>query len=136
MTQVLITTAKQIVDLGVEDPDLFVAMALFEEGFGPDRISDMTANVIMRDLLRFNERVLSGLPVPRNVVTLRLRNGTSYQAELPINPFVRTETPIVLTTWLLLRLATRSTASRSTRKSLISGKLAVGMTRMTYEDGH
>lgn len=34
MTKHLIRTAKQIVDLGVEDPDLFVAMALFESDEG------------------------------------------------------------------------------------------------------
>src|SRR4051812_30127938 len=44
MTGSYMTTAKQIVELGVEDPDLFVAMALFEEGVGPDRVSDMTTN--------------------------------------------------------------------------------------------
>ena len=52
-------TAREIVDLGVDDPDLFVAMGLFEEGIGPDRISDMASNVILPDLLAFNVRVLT-----------------------------------------------------------------------------
>jgi hypothetical protein len=51
MTGQYIETARQIVELGIEDPDLFVAMALFENGVGPDRISDMTTNVILGDLL-------------------------------------------------------------------------------------
>ena len=59
MTDHVIGTAKEIIDLGVDDPDLFVAMSLFEEGFGPDRISDMTTNVILEDLLKFNNRVLT-----------------------------------------------------------------------------
>ena len=63
MTQQYIATAREIVALGVEDPDLFAAMALFEEGVGADRISDMTTNVIFGDLLRFNERVLNELGV-------------------------------------------------------------------------
>jgi hypothetical protein len=58
MTEHVIRTAKDIVELGIEDPDLFVAMALFEDSFGPDRISDMTTDVILGDLLKFNERVL------------------------------------------------------------------------------
>ena len=61
MTAQFIDTARQVVQLGVHDPDLFVAMALFEEGVGPDRISDMTTNVILGDLLRFNTRVLKAL---------------------------------------------------------------------------
>lgn len=103
MTTHLIRTAKEIVDLGINDPDLFVAMALFEEGFGPDRISDMTANVILGDLIGLNERVLAGLPVPREEVILALRNGKSYKAVLPINPFVKGRAPIVLVPTDILR---------------------------------
>lgn len=96
MTSLLMDTARQIVALGVEDPDLFVAMALFEDGFGPDRISDMTANVIFGDLLRFNRRVLAGLPVPCETTRLALRNGRAFDAVLPVNPYVRGGAPIVL----------------------------------------
>ena len=96
MRDQLIITAKQIVDLGVTDPDLFVAMALFEEGFGPDRISDMTTNIILHDLLTFNRRVLQTLPVPCEPITITLRNGKTYQADLPVNPFVKGKTPIIL----------------------------------------
>ncbi len=104
MTGSVIQTAKQIVELGVEDPDLFVAMALFEEGFGPDRISDMTTNVIFGDLLHFNARVLDGLPVPREAMTLRLRNGKSYEAALPVNPYVKGgRDPVVLVPADILR---------------------------------
>lgn len=80
MTDLFMETARQIVALGVEDPDLFVAMALFGDGFGPDRISDMTANVIFGDLLRFNACVLAGLPVPRRATTLRLRTLSTRRA--------------------------------------------------------
>lgn len=103
MTGHVIQTAKEIVDLGVEDPDLFVAMALFEEGFGPDRISDMTTNVILGDLLQFNSRVFDGLPVPRQAMTLRLRNGKSYEAVLPVNPYLSGTSPVVLVPADILR---------------------------------
>ena len=103
MTGFLIETARQIVALGVEDPDLFVAMALFEDGFGPDRISDMTTNVILGDLLHFNARVLDGLPVLRQATTLRLRNGKAYTAVLPMNPYVQGGAPIILVPADILR---------------------------------
>ena len=96
-------TAKEIVDLGVDDPDLFVAMALFEKGFGPDRISDMTTNVILGDLLRFNSRILDSLTIPRKAITLRLRNGKTYDATLPVNPYVRGGAPIILVPADILR---------------------------------
>ena len=103
MTGHVIRTAMEIVKLGVEDPDLFVAMALFEEGFGPDRISDMTTNVILGDLLTFNARVLAHLPVPLQAMTLRLRNGKSYTAQLPVNPYVKGGAPVILVPADILR---------------------------------
>lgn len=96
MTGQFIETARQIVSLGVDDPDLFVAMALFEEGVGPDRISDMTTNVILRDLLRFNTRVLAELGVSGSPVQLRLRSGKSFDAVLPVNPYLRDGGPVIL----------------------------------------
>ena len=103
MLDQLIRTAKQIVDLGVRDPDLFVAMAVFEDGFGPDRISDMTTNIIFKDLLNFNKRVLQTLPVPCVPTTISLRNGAQYEADLPTNPFVKGGAPIILVPSDILR---------------------------------
>ena len=103
MTAQFIDTARQIVQLGVDDPDLFMAMALFEEGVGPDRISDMTTNVVFGDLLRFNTRVLKGLGVPTKAMTLRLRNGQSFNEVLPSNPFIREGGPVVLLPTDILR---------------------------------
>jgi len=103
MTGQFIDTARQIVELGVDDPDLFVAMALFEEGVGPDRISDMTTNVIFGDILRFNARVLQELGVPAQAMILRLRNGQSFDAVLPNNPFIREGGPVVLVPSDILR---------------------------------
>ena len=79
------------------DPDLFVAMGLFENGIGPDRISGMATNVILPDLLVFNARILKEIKLPTKNFTLVLKNGKDYQAELPINPFEKSvETPIIL----------------------------------------
>lgn len=64
LTEDVLSTAKEIVDLGIDDPDFFALLALFEEGIGPDRISDMVTNIILPDLVAFNARVLSVLHVP------------------------------------------------------------------------
>jgi hypothetical protein len=103
MTAHLTRTAKEIVDLGVEDPDLFVAMALFEEGFGPDRISDMTTNIIIGQLLSFNQRILPELAVPIGRHSIRLKNGASFEADLPTNPYVKGGAPIILVPADILR---------------------------------
>jgi hypothetical protein len=53
--------AREIVQIGIEDPDLFPALALFEPDIGPDRISDMVTNITYSALGAFNERVLNDL---------------------------------------------------------------------------
>ena len=103
MTGQYIETARQIVELGIEDPDLFVAMALFESGVGPDRISDMTTNVILGDLLIFNERILPELGIPTQATTINLKNGKSYTAQLATNPFIGPSDPVILVPSDILR---------------------------------
>jgi hypothetical protein len=76
---------------------------LGQEGFGPDRISDMTTNVILGDLLAFNDRILPSLSVPIEPIMLRLRNGRTFEAKLPINPFVKGKSPVVLVPGDILR---------------------------------
>lgn len=104
MTAQMAQTGKEIVDLGVDDPDLFAAMALFEDNFGPDHISDMVANVVLGDLIKFNDRILSHFSIPREKVTLNLRNGNSYDAFLPVNPCLTGDVrPIILVPLDILR---------------------------------
>lgn len=75
-------TASQIVALGVDDIDLFMALALFEEGIGPDRISDMTTNIILPDLISFSERVNQTLKIP----TKQFKVGDN-DYNLVVNPY-------------------------------------------------
>lgn len=77
-------------------------MGLFEDGIGPDRISDMASNVILPDLLAFNARVLKSLAIPTEGVD-RLKNGNSYDADFPINPCFNDDTPVLLVPANVLR---------------------------------
>jgi len=81
-------TASQIVALGVDDIDLFMALALFEEGIGPDRISDMTTNIILPDLISFSERVNQTLKIP----TKQFKVGANNY-NLVVNPY--SEQPLI-----------------------------------------
>lgn len=82
-------TAAQIVALGVTDVDLFMALALFEEGIGPDRISDMTTNVVLPDLVEFSLRINATLGLPTRSFKL-----SGADTELIVNPF--SENPLLL----------------------------------------
>lgn len=82
-------TAAQIVDLGVDDPDLFMALALFEEGIGPDRISDMATNIILENLIEFNIRKIKELGLKPSIIEV-----DKVKLELLVNPF--TEKPLLM----------------------------------------
>jgi hypothetical protein len=79
----LLATAHEIVKLGVQDPNLFPLLALFEEDVGLDRISDLTTNVIGPRLAEFTARVLDDTAIRKAVFEI---SGKRYS--LPVNPFV------------------------------------------------
>lgn len=77
----LLTTAKTLIDKGRDDPELFELVGLFVDDFGPDRISDMTANLIKEDLIAYSKRVFGSLNIDlKKVFRINLSTG------LPINP--------------------------------------------------
>jgi hypothetical protein len=80
LSENLLNTAKDIIDMGIDDPMMFVALPLFEENIGSDRISDMTTNIIIGDLLNFNKRVLISLDIPTQPF-----NVQGIPARLPAN---------------------------------------------------
>ncbi len=98
LTERVLVVGKEIVDLGVRDPDLFPAMALFEEGIGPDRISDMATNIIRKALAAFNHRILKELGLTGERFDI---NG--IDARLMANPFQNRRTPIILVPRDILR---------------------------------
>jgi len=85
----ILATAREIIALGVRDPDLFKLLPLLEEGIGSDRISDMTTHVILPVLLAYTERIARKLGVPSH----GLRFG-DVTYNVPMNPLVRRASPI------------------------------------------
>jgi len=82
----LLGTAKEVVELGVTDPDLFLVLALLEDGVGADRISDMTTNIVLSCLAKFSLHICNVLGLPTREFRI---NGTQYQ--LMPNPLVESE---------------------------------------------
>ncbi|HGM6415987.1 TPA: hypothetical protein ACKP8A_001961 [Stenotrophomonas maltophilia] len=86
----LAINAKQAISIGVRDPDLFMVLCLFEAGVGPDRISDMTTNILVDCLAAFTLRACRQLQIQVQAFTLA---GKTHQ--LPRNPLNPSE-PILL----------------------------------------
>ena len=59
MKKIILSTAKDILDAGIDDPEIFQLVGLFEERVGPDRISDMIGRIIKSDLENYSLRILS-----------------------------------------------------------------------------
>lgn len=82
LKSVILAAAKEIISAGIEDPEIFELVGLFEEGVGPDRISDMIGHMISEDLKSYSRRVVS-----------MLSTNKAFKADVPIvdgllvNPF-------------------------------------------------
>jgi hypothetical protein len=78
----LAETAKEIVVLGIHDPEIFELIPLFEEGFGSDLLSDMAVSVMRKNFLSYSDRITRELNLkPCKEVTV---DGQNWQ--LPLSP--------------------------------------------------
>jgi hypothetical protein len=59
----ILQTAKEIVDLGIKDPELFSLIGLLESGVGPDTIGDMTAHAILPSLMEITANAARDLGI-------------------------------------------------------------------------
>lgn len=57
-------TILDIYDIGIKNPVVFELMPFFEEGIGADRISDMSAHLLIRNLIAYTQRVCRELDIP------------------------------------------------------------------------
>jgi len=92
LTDTLLASAKEVIDIGVRDPDLFMALALFEDNVGADRISDMTSHIILPCLIGFTREVAHTLGIPLKEFHLA---ALGIKVELPANP-LNNGSPLIL----------------------------------------
>jgi len=77
LAQQIVQRGKEIVDLGVDDPEIFEVIGLFQEGFGPDLLSDMAVSILKARFLAYTERVAADLKLgPTKVFRLKGKEWT------------------------------------------------------------
>lgn len=61
---IIMRTAKEIIDLGANDPEMVALMGFFEDNVGPDTISDFTTRAIIENLAQITNNfcTLHGIP--------------------------------------------------------------------------
>ena len=79
----LLDNIRKITAAGIDDPVLFELVGIFQDKVGPDRISDMVAKIIIKDLIAFTQRVCSNCGIPMQSIVYS--KGLA-QEDLPINP--------------------------------------------------
>ncbi len=75
----LTETAYEIVNLGLEDPIIFELLCLFEEDFGPDRLSDMVISIIREDVLNYTDRTIKEIQVDQKFIKDIKMGNKTYQ---------------------------------------------------------
>lgn len=78
----ILRTAKEIIELGVKDPELFSLVGLLEEGVGPDTIGDMTANALLPVLVELTSETAKQLGIKT-----KLQFVDGIEAKLPYNKY-------------------------------------------------
>ncbi|KGT47930.1 hypothetical protein GW12_10180 [Acinetobacter sp. HR7] len=82
---------KQILDAGTNDPTIFELIGGFQEGVGPDLISDLISNILIEDFISYTQRICAELNIPLSKKSF----SKNYEPnELPQNKL--TGKPIIL----------------------------------------
>jgi hypothetical protein len=59
-----LSVSRQVLKLGMSDPDIFPLLGILESGIGPDLISDMTTNIIINQLCQFTSDTCEHFNIP------------------------------------------------------------------------
>lgn len=74
-----ISDAFDIIKAGTTQPEFFHLVGLFEENVGPDRLSDMVATIIQKDIRAYTRRINSELGItPENYPDDKFIDGIVY----------------------------------------------------------
>ena len=85
LSRQVMSTAFDIVKAGVEDPELFELLPLFQKHVGADRLSDMIATLILDDIEQYTSRINKEL----NISKSNLPEYTFDAQGFLINPYRR-----------------------------------------------
>jgi hypothetical protein len=77
----LARSAKELLNLGINDPEIFELVGLFIKDFGPDRLSDMTVKILSKEIVNYTSSILERVGP--------LRAGLKYKIieskQIPLN---------------------------------------------------
>jgi hypothetical protein len=96
LSESLASGMTEAIQLGVQNERHFEEVSIFREGFGPDRISDIIARIMLQDLATYTKAVCDrhGIPTHRFAFQRATYNSAQdvqswipAEFELPFNPY-------------------------------------------------
>lgn len=98
----LTSNISTIISKGVTHISHFEELGIFCEGIGPDRLSDMTANLLKQRFVTYTQRIcnLHGIPMQKKrlqnaVFDYEFKRWSSAEYLLPVNPY-KQNSPVLL----------------------------------------
>lgn len=95
-SQMIVDSIFESIRLGITNLNRFEEIGLFNEGFGCDRISDMTATLLKKELVFYTQSVCKRHKVKTEKITIgqfefneRFKRWKEKEVELPINPYTK-----------------------------------------------
>jgi len=64
----LLHTAEELIEMGITNPAIFEVMGLFEDNFGPDRLSDALIRILRNDLFEYTERITKEFGIKDTII--------------------------------------------------------------------
>jgi len=95
---IIIDTASEIIKIGIRKPELFILLALFENGIGSDTISDITTFAIQKSLFKFTAQIAKKLKIK----TIKY-NHNGEIIDIIKNPLRKKTSPVLLLPQDILR---------------------------------
>jgi len=87
LARIIVSRAKEIIDLGIDASEMFELIGLFQDGIGSDLLSDMAVAILRARFLAYTERVATELSLkPQGKATF---NGNDFA--VPIHPNGKTK---------------------------------------------
>jgi hypothetical protein len=101
-SSLIVAAIYESIRLGIDNINHFEQLGIFNEGIGCDRISDITANIIKKELIEYTLSVCERHHVPVFPIKIehydydfQFKKWTSQTVNLPLNPYKK-KLPILL----------------------------------------
>lgn len=107
-SKMIVDSIYESIEMGITSINNFEEIGLFNEGFGCDRISDMTATLLKQEIISYTQSICErhNIPTKKSKINqynfdYRFKKWNEKVVDLPINPF--TKKAILLIPRLFLR---------------------------------